>query len=130
VLRRADGLFAYQLAVVVDDAAQEVTDVVRGADLLDSAARQIFLQRLLGVATPRYLHTPIATNAAGEKLSKQTRAPDAQPEDIPRALAFLGMQAPANLAGPELLEWAVGHWEPARVPHVRALSPSFEGRSP
>jgi glutamyl-Q tRNA(Asp) synthetase len=130
VLRRADGLFAYQLAVVVDDAAQEITDVVRGADLLDSTARQIFLQRLLGFATPRYLHTPIATNGAGEKLSKQTRVPDARPGDIRGALAFLGMQAPADLVGKELLEWAVRHWDPARVPRVRALTPSSEGRSP
>jgi glutamyl-Q tRNA(Asp) synthetase len=130
VLRRADGLIAYQLAVVVDDAAQGITDVVRGADLLDSTARQIFLQRLLGVATPRYLHSPIATNGAGEKLSKQTRAPDAHPEDIPWALAFLGMQAPADLAGRDLLAWAAGHWDPARVPRARALTPSSEERSP
>ena len=71
---RADGQFAYQLAVVVDDAEQGVTDVVRGADLLDSTPRQIYLQRLLGHATPRYLHVPAAVNAAGEKLSKQTGA--------------------------------------------------------
>jgi len=74
VLRRADGLFAYQLAVVVDDALQGVTDVVRGADLLGNTARQIVLQQRLGYATPRYLHVPIARNADGEKLSKQTRA--------------------------------------------------------
>jgi glutamyl-Q tRNA(Asp) synthetase len=99
VLRRADGVVAYQLAVVVDDAAQEVTDVVRGADLLDSTARQIFLQRLLGVATPRYLHVPVATNAAGEKLSKQTRAADAGPRDIRAALEFLGLEGTARTAG-------------------------------
>jgi glutamyl-Q tRNA(Asp) synthetase len=74
VLKRADGFWAYQLAVVVDDAAQGVTDVVRGADLLDSTARQIYLQRLLHVSTPRYLHVPVITNALGEKLSKQTGA--------------------------------------------------------
>jgi glutamyl-Q tRNA(Asp) synthetase len=130
VLIRADGIFAYQLAVVVDDAAQGVTDVVRGADLLDSTARQIHLQRLLGVATPRYLHTPVATNAAGEKLSKQTRAPDARPQDMPRALEFLGLQAPAGMAEKELLEWSVRHWDPARVPRVRALIPSSAGRLP
>jgi glutamyl-Q tRNA(Asp) synthetase len=130
VLLRADGVFAYQLAVVVDDDAQGVTDVVRGADLLDSTARQIHLQRLLGAATPRYLHTPVATNSAGEKLSKQTRAPDARPENLPPALDFLGLQAPTGMAGKELLEWAVRHWDPARVPQVRALNPSSEGRSP
>ncbi len=74
VLKRADGFWAYQLAVVVDDALQGVTDVVRGADLLGSTARQIWLQRLLAVATPRYLHVPVVSNALGEKLSKQTGA--------------------------------------------------------
>jgi glutamyl-Q tRNA(Asp) synthetase len=74
VLKRADGFWAYQLAVVVDDAEQGVTDIVRGADLLDSTPRQIYLQRLLGVPTPRYLHVPVVRNANGEKLSKQTGA--------------------------------------------------------
>jgi glutamyl-Q tRNA(Asp) synthetase len=127
VLLRADGIFAYQLAVVVDDDAQGVTDVVRGADLLDSTARQIHLQQLLGIPTPRYLHAPVVTNGAGEKLSKQTRAADARAEDIPRALEFLGMRAPTGLAGKELLDWAVHHWSPARVPKVRALIPSSAG---
>lgn len=120
VLLRADGLFAYQLAVVVDDAAQGVTDVVRGADLLDSTARQIYLQRRLGYATPRYLHTPVATNSAGEKLSKQTRAADARPQDIAAALKFLGMQAPEGLDSKELREWATAHWDPADIPPLRA----------
>lgn len=74
VLKRADGFYAYQLAVVVDDGAQGVTDVVRGADLIDSTARQIYLQRLLGLPEPRYLHVPVVRNADGEKLSKQTGA--------------------------------------------------------
>ena len=74
LVRDRAGNWTYQFAVVVDDAAQGVTDVVRGADLLDSTPRQIYLQRLLGVPTPRYLHVPVAVNAAGEKLSKQTRA--------------------------------------------------------
>jgi glutamyl-Q tRNA(Asp) synthetase len=120
VLRRADGIISYQLAVVVDDAAQGVTDVVRGADLLDSTARQIHLQRLLRVATPRYLHVPVATNLAGEKLSKQTRASDSGPEDIPQALQFLGLSPPTGMAGTELLDWAVLNWDPARVPRARA----------
>jgi glutamyl-Q tRNA(Asp) synthetase len=120
VLLRADGIVAYQLAVVVDDAAQQVTDVVRGADLLDSTARQIHLQRLLGAATPRYLHVPVATNAAGEKLSKQTHAADSGPDDLRGALEFLGMNTPGGLVPKELLEWALSHWQPARVPRVRA----------
>ena len=88
VVQRADGLYAYQLAVVVDDAEQEITDVVRGADLLDSTTRQIHLQRLLGSATPRYLHLPVATNAAGEKLSKQTQATEAGAARYSRGPAF------------------------------------------
>jgi glutamyl-Q tRNA(Asp) synthetase len=122
VLRRADGVIAYQLAVVVDDAAQGVTDVVRGADLLDSTARQIHLQRLLGLATPRYLHVPVATNAAGEKLSKQTGAGAAGPGDLRNALRFLGQAVPAGLAPREALDWARRHWDAARVPRVRALA--------
>lgn len=95
VLKRADGIWAYQLAVVVDDAAQGVTQVVRGADLLDSTVRQIYLQRLLGLSTPRYLHVPLLCNPQGDKLSKQTgaRALDlAQPQrELMRAADFLGL---------------------------------------
>ncbi len=116
VLERADGLVSYQLAVVVDDAAQGVTDVVRGADLLDSTARQIHLQRLLGHPSPRYLHVPVAVNAAGEKLSKQTGAgPLGDPRAaIAAALGFLGQRA-------ETLEEARRTWDPLAIPRVRAL---------
>ena len=89
VLKRADGYWAYQLAVVVDDAEQGVTDVVRGADLLDSTPRQIYLQGLLGVPTPRYLHVPVVRNENGEKLSKQTGALAVQPGDEAAAVAAL-----------------------------------------
>ena len=129
VLWRADALFAYQLAVVVDDAAQGVTDVVRGADLIDSTARQIHLQRLLGVPQPRYLHLPVAASAAGEKLSKQTGArsidaAQARPA-IARALAFLGHPPPAQLAGAapgELLSWGMLNWEIAKIPRERSIA--------
>lgn len=97
VLRRADGVWAYQLAVVVDDDAQCVTDVVRGADLLASTPRQIVLQRLLGMRTPRYLHVPLVTDERGEKLSKQTAAQSvdaARPLDaLQRAAAHLGLDS-------------------------------------
>lgn len=126
VVRRADGLFAYQLAVVVDDAEAGVTHVVRGADLLDSTARQIHLQGLLGAPTPTYAHLPLATNAAGEKLSKQTlaRAVDAQ-SPIPALLAalrFLGQHPPAALSRAALAEvwqWAITHWSIDSVPQRR-----------
>ena len=117
VLRRADGLVSYQLAVVVDDAEEGVTDVVRGADLLDSTARQIHLQRLLGCRTPRYLHVPVALNAAGEKLSKQTGA--APVADARRAIAdalrFLGQRS-------DTLKDATRDWNPAAIPARRALA--------
>ena len=116
VLHRADGQFAYQLAVVVDDAEQGVTDVVRGADLVDSTARKIYLQRLLGYASPRYLHIPAAVNAAGEKLSKQTGAPAIEgKESLRRALRFLG-QADADELGE-----AIKNWDVALIPRQRGL---------
>ncbi len=90
VLKRADGQWAYQLAVVVDDAASQVTHIVRGADLLESTGRQIYLQRLLGLPTPAYLHVPVVENAAGEKLSKQTGA---QALDLDRPMQMLHLAA-------------------------------------
>jgi len=120
VLYRADGQFAYQLAVVVDDAAHSISHVVRGADLLDSTARQIHLQRLLGRREPHYLHVPIATNAAGEKLSKQTGAAPLDParkqEILAQALRFLGQPATDDLAE------AVRNWTPARIPACRTIA--------
>lgn len=128
VVRRADGLFAYQLAVVVDDAEQGVTEVVRGADLLGSTARQIHLQRLLGLTTPSYAHLPAAVNARGEKLSKQTLAPALDPErsvaSLAAALEFLGQSPPEGLARAtlrELWQWTDANWSLARVPRLRSL---------
>ena len=122
VLKRRDGLHAYQLAVVVDDADQGVTDVVRGADLLWSTPRQIALQRRLGFTTPRYLHFPVATNARGEKLSKQTLAPAVSRANaanaIAEALAFLGQPIPGSRAPAEMLAAATRDWDPARIIHV------------
>ena len=120
VLKRRDGLHAYQLAVVVDDAGQGVTDVVRGADLLWSTPRQIALQRWLGYPTPRYMHVPVAANRAGEKLSKQTNAPAIDVTDAPhelrRALRFLGQPALPGATPAEILEQACAAWNPALIP--------------
>ena len=125
VLRRRDGCYAYQLAVVVDDALQGVTEVVRGADLLDNTPRQIYLQRCLGLPTPRYLHLPVANNAAGEKLSKQTFAPaldDADPlPALRRAWAFLG-QGELRVGSIDAF-WraALRDWRCERLPRARSL---------
>lgn len=120
VLRRRDALHAYQLAVVVDDAEQGITDVVRGADLVQSTPRQILLQGALGYPTPRYLHFPIATNARREKLSKQTLAAAADEREAARvlraALRFLG-QEEAEGAGPrEILRQAARSWSAEAIP--------------
>ena len=125
VLRRRDGLFAYQLAVVVDDADQGITDVVRGSDLLLSTPRQIVLQQCLGLATPRYLHVPVATDPAGRKLSKETRAAAIDPARpavaLRQALAFLGQPVPDEDSPARILALAAAAWKPAQVP-CRAAS--------
>ncbi|MDP1931513.1 MAG: tRNA glutamyl-Q(34) synthetase GluQRS [Gammaproteobacteria bacterium] len=125
VLLRKDGLFAYQLAVVVDDAFQNITDIVRGYDLLDSTPRQIYLQRLLGFPPPHYAHIPVAVNELGQKLSKQHFAAPINPESpgkqILAALRFLGMQPPADLGNAPpgtLLPWAIEHWDIQAVPKL------------
>ena len=126
VVKRADGLFAYQLAVVVDDGEQGITDVVRGADLLSSTPRQIWLQNLLALPTPTYLHVPVAINAVGEKLSKQTRAAPLPDEPVPALLAawrFLGQTEPpdASRSVAEFWSWAHASWRVARLPPVPML---------
>jgi glutamyl-Q tRNA(Asp) synthetase len=113
VLKRADGVFAYQLAVVVDDANQGVTDVVRGEDLADSTARQIVLQRMLGVPTPRYLHTPLVRTADGAKLSKQTGASPLALDDPVAALREAGAVLGLAANGTRLADWldsAIASW--------------------
>lgn len=126
VLRRADGMYAYQLAVVVDDAEQGITHIVRGADILDSTPRQIYLQQLLNLPTPSYLHLPVAVNSQGEKLSKQTLAPALKSHDtVPqliRVLEFLGQEPPSGLAGATLDEfwsWAAANWAAHKIPPRR-----------
>jgi glutamyl-Q tRNA(Asp) synthetase len=127
VLRRADGVFAYQLAVVVDDAAQGVTDVVRGGDLLSSTARQIALQRALGYPTPRYAHLPLVTRADGSKLGKRDGAvplPDlagpAALEVLRTALTILGVREATGASASAMLAGALGRFDPAAIPWERA----------
>ncbi len=127
VLQRADGLWAYQLAVVVDDGAQGITDVVRGEDLADNTARQILLQRALGLATPRYLHTPLVPGANGEKLSKQNGATPldtGRPLDCLRAAGqWLGLAPDAGNTG-DWLAQAVPQWAALYGPSRSAVRPS------
>ena len=123
VVRRADGTFAYQLAVVVDDAEQGITHVVRGADLLNSTPRQIYLQQLLDHPTPAYMHLPVVTNAHGEKLSKQTCAEAVDTSDpvlpLMKALRFLCHTPPIELSERGLASfwtWAINNWDPRTIP--------------
>ncbi|HEY5790139.1 MAG TPA: glutamate--tRNA ligase family protein, partial [Gammaproteobacteria bacterium] len=127
VVRRADGLYAYHLAVVVDDAEQGITEVVRGADLLEQTLPQLLLQRLLGLPVPGYLHLPLAVDGAGHKLSKQTGAlplPAGDPRPALLAvLQHLGQAPPAGLRAESLdglWHWAVRHWDPAALPTAPA----------
>lgn len=122
VIKRADGLFAYQLAVVIDDALQGVTHVVRGADLLLSTPRQIYLKRLLGLPDTSYAHFPIVKNAAGEKLSKQTLAPPLQMHEaktqLLNALTFLNQSPPDALKKAsidDIWQWAITNWQITRL---------------
>ncbi|MCK4743363.1 MAG: tRNA glutamyl-Q(34) synthetase GluQRS [Sulfuriflexus sp.] len=128
IIRRSDGLFAYQLAVVVDDALQNITDVVRGSDMLDSTPRQIYLQQHLNYATPNYMHIPLATHSDGHKLSKQTMAPaitldDPRPTLI-KALNFLGQQAPHELRDTNIETiwgWVIQNWSAENIPATLSL---------
>jgi glutamyl-Q tRNA(Asp) synthetase len=128
IVLRADGIYAYQLAVVVDDAAQGITDVVRGADLLHSTPRQIYLQRLLGFGTPSYMHLPVVVNAQGEKLSKQTLAVPVGKNNpvstIFKALDLLRQQPPIELqlgSVEQILDWAIANWRPDTLSNCRQL---------
>jgi glutamyl-Q tRNA(Asp) synthetase len=118
-------MFAYQLAVVVDDAYQRVTEIVRGMDLLHSTARQIWLQNCLGLAMPDYIHIPVVTGSDGKKLSKSSASEPvrmAEPSAVLRsALIFLGHAAP-NLDLASTWNWALEHWSVDQVPRGRSTS--------
>lgn len=129
VIRRRDGLYAYQLAVVLDDAWQGVTDIVRGADLLDSTPRQLYLQELLGLSQPRYLHVPLIVQPDGHKLGKSYRSPPLTASQatplLLRALRTLGQATDDRLchASPrEVLDWAVTHWNASLIPRTLTLA--------
>ncbi|CAD5107910.1 tRNA glutamyl-Q(34) synthetase GluQRS [Zestomonas carbonaria] len=128
VIRRRDGLYAYQLAVVLDDAWQGVTDIVRGADLLDSTPRQLYLQELLGLPQPRYLHVPLIIQPDGHKLGKSYRSPPLPADQagplLARALRTLGQEPPSdleNLPPRQVLEWGIANWDAMRLPRSRTL---------
>jgi glutamyl-Q tRNA(Asp) synthetase len=127
VLHRADGIHAYQLAVVVDDEAQGITHIVRGADLMQSTPRQVYLQRRLGLRTPDYAHVPLALDPEGRKLSKSLAAAPVDPRDpmpgLLRAWRFLGQTQPSAPPGSVAAFWdhAIAAWRIDRVPRAHAL---------
>lgn len=127
VIRRKDNLFAYQLAVVVDDHLQQISHVVRGCDLLTETPKQLYLQQLLGYATPSYAHIPVAANAAGQKLSKQTYATALDlSRPVPQlltALEFLDQSPDPALSDArvdDILQWAIEHWNIDAIPGLPA----------
>lgn len=129
VIRRRDGLIAYQLAVVVNDEVEAISEVVRGIDIMESTPRQIWLQQLLGYRTPGYLHIPVMTHANGDKLSKLTGAPGISLDDVTNtlvaALRALQQEPPDKLAGCRLADfwnWAIANWYPERLRGVTAIS--------
>ena len=128
VLLRADGYWAYQLAVVADDAEQGVTHIVRGQDLLVSTPRQIYLQQCLGVPTPQYAHLPLLINTQGQKWSKQTLAPaldlNRREQLLRQVFRYLNLpEAPETDRPAELLDWAVAHWDMDKVPKHAITAP-------
>ena len=128
ILRRSDGIYAYQLAAVVDDAAQGISNVVRGADLLDSTPRQIYLQKILGYSTPTYMHLPVVVNKEGKKLSKQTREAlldiSNPVKQLIEAIRFLGQEPPIELLENNVSsfwQWAIKNWCPEKIHKKRTI---------
>ena len=128
IIKRADGLFAYQLAIVVDDADQQISEIIRGADLINSTPRQIYLQRLLGFRTPSYGHLPVLINKEGQKLSKQSLAPPVSLRQPGHALAnafiILGQDLPGDLLhadARDIWQWANECWDSDKIPAAREI---------
>ena len=134
IILRRDGLIAYQLAVVIDDEQQGITDVVRGIDLMDSTPRQIWLQQLLGYETPDYCHLPVAVNERGQKLSKSHGAPGVRLDTIEAnlftALQMLGQAPPEDLEAAgltDLWQWAIENWNVSVLEDQRDIRPQENG---
>lgn len=130
IVRRKDGIVAYQFAVVIDDFRQQVNHVVRGVDLLDSTTKQIYLQTLLDYPEPRYMHLPVLVDSHGNKLSKQTLArpvDDSHPSDtLFLLLQLLRQEPPLSLRKApvnEQLAWAIAHWSPKTLKKIRIIHP-------
>lgn len=128
ILKRKDGIVAYQLAVVIDDTRQRISHVVRGFDLLEETPKQIYLQQILGLNLPHYMHVPVIVDQDGQKLSKQTLATavdrHAPQQTLFRLLHLLLQNPPSELASApvkELIDWAIAHWNPDRLKNIRAF---------
>lgn len=128
IIRRGDGLIAYQLATAVDDAWPDITEVVRGADLLDSTPRQVYLQQQLGLRTPKYAHLPVVLDDSGKKLSKRTMADPVGGKNrlatLAASLQFLGHPSPDHITElDQLWRWAQDHWRISKVPAHSGMTP-------
>ena len=128
IVKRTDGLFAYHLAVTVDDAEQNINQIVRGADLLNSTPRQIYIQKLLGLPTPTYLHLPVAINKDGSKVSKRSHAAEIDLKNPSRvifeALQFLGQMPPSEAIHSDLeslMKWAIKNWDINSIPKEKEI---------
>ena len=124
IIKRQDGIYAYHLAVVIDDALQQVNDIVRGADLLEASFIHIYLNSLLGFSSAEYLHVPLIKNKTGEKLSKQSGAEgltlDNPGKQLVKALVFLGQNIPTELSSykpADILHYAIEHWDSRKIPN-------------
>lgn len=129
IIKRADGYFAYHLATVIDDTDQNITEVVRGLDLLESTPRQVYLQKQLGLPTPRYLHLPVATDKSGKKISKSGNAQAITASNnistLFKALIFLGYSPPEQLKQTDVesvLNWGVTNWSIGQLPKEKEIS--------